>query len=146
MKTSSCKAKGRRLQKRVAFDLLQLVKNLGLVADDIVSRPMATQGGEGFSDIMLSPAARKVLPFNIECKNVEHLNVAKTFQDYKEVYQNSALTLLLVHSHNKTEPMVTMNWIDFLRLLQCVIFPNFSPSNGAVGTVTHTGGASETSA
>jgi len=97
------------------------------VADDIVSRPMATQGGEGFSDIMLSPAARKVLPFNIECKNTESINITKTFQDYKEVYQNSTFMLLLIHSRNKTEPMVTMNWTDFLKLLHCTIFQGDAP-------------------
>lgn len=62
MKVSSAKAKGRGLQQRVVAKLLAAFPHLG--EGDIRSTPMSS-GGE---DVQLSPAARAVIPHNIECK------------------------------------------------------------------------------
>lgn len=62
MKTSTAKAKGRRLQQWVRDLLLSL--HPSLEADDVRSTAMG-QSGE---DIQLSPAARRLIPFSIECK------------------------------------------------------------------------------
>jgi len=64
MKTSSCKAKGRELQKYVA-SLIQSM--FGLPEEDVVSRPMGSPG----QDIMLSAKALQSLPLSIECKNTK---------------------------------------------------------------------------
>jgi hypothetical protein len=74
MKTSSCKSKGRALQKHVAREIAE---TLDLEEDDVVSRPM----GSGGEDIMLSPAARKKFPFSVECKNT------KTFPNLEALRQ-----------------------------------------------------------
>ncbi len=63
MKTSSAKAKGRKLQKMVVEIILEV--NPFLHEDDVVSRPM----GSGGEDIMLSDHARSWVPFSFECKN-----------------------------------------------------------------------------
>lgn len=44
--------------------------------DDVRSTAMG-QGGE---DIQLSPKAREVMPYTIECKNVERLNLWKAWE------------------------------------------------------------------
>ena len=63
----SAKAKGRRLQNFVRDALRD--KYSKLEEDDIKSAIM----GVGGEDIVLSPAARKVIPYSFECKNVERL-------------------------------------------------------------------------
>ena len=43
---------------------------VSLEPDDITSRSMGAAG----TDLLLSPAAKKLIPFDHECKNVERLN------------------------------------------------------------------------
>lgn len=114
MKTSSAKAKGRRLQQQVAKCLLDTIgQYYGLEADDIKSTGMGQSG----VDVLLSPAAQKLLlKLKTECKNVEKLNVVGVFQKHYEAYKQQGLPIL-VHSRNRTEPMVTMDFADFLHLL-----------------------------
>ena len=69
MKTSSCKQKGRKLQQKVRDIILESFDNLR--EDDVRSTSM----GAGGEDVLLSPAARDVFPFSVECKNQEKLNV-----------------------------------------------------------------------
>jgi hypothetical protein len=70
LKVQSGKAKGRRLQQYVVSELL----------DDITSRSM----GAGGEDILLSPIARQTIPFSIECKNTERLDLWKALQQAEE--------------------------------------------------------------
>jgi hypothetical protein len=64
MKSQSRKAKGRELQKHCAKVIREV---LDLPDEDVVSRPMGSAG----EDIMLSKRARKLLPYDIECKNTK---------------------------------------------------------------------------
>ena len=64
----SSKAKGRRLQNLLR-DLLREKFN-HLEDDDIKAATMGLTG----EDIVLSPAARKVIRYSFECKNVEKLH------------------------------------------------------------------------
>ena len=66
MKSRSAKNKGKRLQNSVR-DLI-LEKFNQLEEDDVRSITMG-------DDILLSPAARKLFPFSVECKNQEKLNI-----------------------------------------------------------------------
>jgi len=63
--TRSRKAKGRNLQNLVVNKLLDCSQDLE--PDDIKGAIM----GEHGMDVKLSPAAFKVYPFKIECKNQE---------------------------------------------------------------------------
>ena len=117
MKTSSCKAKGRRLQQEVRDALLHIGVAFGLVEGDIESRGMGQSG----VDLVLSPAAQKVFSYDIECKNVERLNVVGVFQAHSSKYADSGHVPLLIHSRNFTEPMVTMRFMDFLKMLPAVL-------------------------
>ena len=64
MKTSSAKAKGRKLQQWFAN---LLVEKLNLDEEDIESRPMGSQG----EDIILGKQSRQIFPYSVECKNQE---------------------------------------------------------------------------
>lgn len=63
IKPSSAKAKGRRFQQWVRDLLLRI--HPSLEPDDCRSTSM----GAGGEDIQLSPAARKLIPYSIECKS-----------------------------------------------------------------------------
>ena len=109
MTPSSAKAKGRTLQQAVRKALLAAFPQLE--PDDVVSTPMGVQG----SDIQLSPAARKVLPYQIECKNKAtsqlhtYYNQAKTHGKYEP---------LVIVKKNRAEVLVAMTLDHFLELLK----------------------------
>lgn len=69
MKASSAKAKGRRFQQWVRDQILERFPELG--ADDVLSRGM----GSGGEDVILSTAARALVPISCECKNQESLSI-----------------------------------------------------------------------
>ena len=76
MKIKSAKAKGRNLQNLVRDRLRKIfvetwTKYPKLENDDIQSQTM----GMGGEDIVLSPIARKLIPYSFECKNTERLNL-----------------------------------------------------------------------
>lgn len=108
MKTSSAKAKGRRLQQHVAA---RLRASFQLPEEDVRSTSMGAQG----CDIQLSAAALARIPFAIECKNVEALNVWKAFAQARE-NARSAKPLLVI-ARNRTEPLVVLEFEEFLRWL-----------------------------
>lgn len=74
--------------------------------------------GQNGVDVILSPAAQKIFDLAVECKNVEKLNVVTTFTKHYEHYKNHSSLKILVHSRNRTEPMVTLRLEDFLGLLE----------------------------
>ena len=82
MKPQSAKQKGRKFQQWTAAKLTELLK---LREGDIRSLSMGASG----DDLLLSPAARDVLPFDFECKCVEKLGIWPTLHqawsrsDYK---------------------------------------------------------------
>ena len=68
MKTSSAKAKGRKLQQWMRN---LLIEKLDVHPEDIESRSM----GAGGEDLIMARAAREKFPLSIECKNQEKVNV-----------------------------------------------------------------------
>ena len=68
MKTSSAKAKGRRLQQWVAK---MLVEHLGADEEDLESRPMGSSG----EDIIMGKQTRQIFSYSVECKNQEKVNI-----------------------------------------------------------------------
>ncbi|MBU46188.1 MAG: hypothetical protein CMD28_02055 [Flavobacteriales bacterium] len=108
MKARSAKNKGKRLQNILRDKLVKLYPDL---KDDIGSQIMGMTG----EDIVLTPHARKKLPFSFECKNVEKLNVWKSF---KQCETNSGKsTPVLVIKRNRETPKVVMDLEEWLKLL-----------------------------
>ena len=109
MKTSSAKAKGRRLQQKVRDLLLETFTELE--PDDIRSTSMGVSG----EDLQLSPAARKLIPFAIECKNQEKLNV---WDSLKQAEENSGVyDPVLIFKRNRSKTYAVINIEKFIELI-----------------------------
>ena len=110
MKPQSAKAKGRNLQKWVRDLLLESFPQLE--EDDVRSTSM----GAGGEDLQLSPAARKLFGFSIECKNQERLNV---WDAYDQASANSGKhEPLLVMKKNRKKPLVVLDAETFVQIIK----------------------------
>ena len=107
MKTSSAKAKGRKLQQWFR-DLL--IEELNVHPEDIESRSM----GAGGEDLIMARAARKKFPYSIECKNQEAVNVWKSYEQAKE--NSGDYEPIVVLKRNNTKPLVLVDADYFVRL------------------------------
>ena len=105
----SSKAKGRRLQNLVRDKLRE--KFTSLEEDDIKSAIMGTVG----EDIVLSPAARKVIPFSFECKNVERLQFWKTVEQAEG--NSNGRTPVIVVKKNGRKPYIALPFDDWIELI-----------------------------
>lgn len=114
MKTRSAKSKGARLQKAVTLRLRELFSEI-LQEDDIVSQTMGVNG----TDVVLSPTAKNLIPYDIECKNVETL-VSATMKSAIEQAESNTLDgripLLIFKSNNQPERVI-LKLDDFLELI-----------------------------
>ena len=107
MKTSSAKAKGRKLQQWFR-DLL--IEKLNVHPEDIESRSM----GAGGEDLIMARAARKKFPYSIECKNQESVNVWNAYEQAKE--NSGDYEPIVVLKRNNTKPLVLVDADYFVRL------------------------------
>ena len=108
MKTSSAKAKGRKLQQVVRDAIL--AKYPHLEPDDVKSTSM----GAGGEDVQLSPAARRSFPYCVECKS------RKAFAGYAVLDQadtHGQYAPLAVVKANQRKPLVMIYLDDFMELL-----------------------------
>lgn len=124
MRPQSAKAKGRRLQQWVRDTLLKFAPTLQ--PDDIRSTSM----GAGGEDLLLSPAARNVYPFSIECKNQEALNIWAALEQAEEnapklalrngvgdeIAQIRPVCPLVVFKRNNSKTYVALEFEEFLWL------------------------------
>ena len=97
MKTSSAKAKGRRLQQHF---MKLLIEKLDIDPEDIESRSM----GAGGEDLIMARAARSKFPYSIECKNQESVNVWKAYEQAEE--NSGDYEPIVVLKRNNTKPLV----------------------------------------
>ena len=113
MRTSSCKAKGRRLCLKVKEELHTWAPDLQ--PDDIML-PAGSQPGR---DIHLSPAAKALYPLAIECKMQESLNIWAALKQAQTHAEGSTDVPLLCFSRNR-EPKVyvALDLQDFLKLIR----------------------------
>lgn len=96
MKTSSAKAKGRTLQNKVVEMLLKV--SLSDSENDIKPAIM----GESGIDIKLSDWAKKHIPFDIECKNQESLNIWSSLKQTEANTEKGRIPLL-IFKRNRSE-------------------------------------------
>lgn len=107
MKTSSAKAKGRRLQQKVVAALREFY---AWPESDVRSIPMGAQG----ADVWLSSTARLDFPFAIECKNVEKINIWASWTQANANAKKEDLAPMLVFSRNNEETLVVLRLNDLL--------------------------------
>lgn len=107
MKPQSSKAKGRLLQQWVRDKILDLFPVLE--PDDVKSTGMGQKG----EDVQLSPAARKLFPYSVECKNRTTVSV---YAWYKQAKANAprGTEPILVIKQNRDKPLVILDADYFL--------------------------------
>ena len=109
MKTSSAKAKGRRLQQKF---MELLIEKLDIDPEDIESRSM----GAGGEDLIMSRAARHKFPYSVECKNQEKLNIWAAWDQAngnRGIYEP-----LVVIKKKGIRPLVVLDAENFLDMIK----------------------------
>ena len=109
MKPRSAKNKGKRLQNKVR-DLI-LEKFNTLEEDDVRSITMGDSG----EDILLSPAARRLFPFSVECKNQEKINIWEAL-DQAEGNSGNHIPLV-IFKRNRSKTYAVLEFEELLQLL-----------------------------
>ena len=109
MKPRSAKNKGKRLQNKVRDIILE--KFDSLEPDDVRSITMGDSG----EDILLSPAARRLFPFSVECKAQESLSIWSALE---QAESNAGKHIpLLVFKRNRSKTYVTIELEEFIKLI-----------------------------
>tara|TARA_R110002012_G_scaffold154312_3_gene314568 strand:- start:17785 stop:18225 length:441 start_codon:yes stop_codon:yes gene_type:complete len=117
MNPRTSKAKGRRLQNwvrdklRYAF-ITAWSKIPKLEEEDIKSQTMGMPG----EDIILTPAAKRIIPYSFECKNVEKLNVWSAIEQ-AETNCPSKCTPVTVIKRNRSKVYAIMQFDDWMKLI-----------------------------
>jgi hypothetical protein len=123
MKCQSAKAKGRRLQQKVAADIVRVFDELS--EDDVRSVSMGCNG----EDVLLSPLARTKVPFSIECKNTERLSIWNAIEQCKK--NADGHPPLVVFKKNHSDMYAAVPWDALLSLLSAQYNnTNVNPSSG----------------
>lgn len=116
MKTRSAKNKGQRLQKQVVSSLRnKFCLDLNEETDfdgDISARQM---GGSGV-DIILSPHAKTLIPFDIECKNTEKTSVWNWILQAEENTKKGRIPLV-VFKRNRSKTYAIIEFDKLIGLL-----------------------------
>lgn len=108
MTPSSAKNKGRRFQQYVRDILLKEFPQLE--RDDVKSTSMGSQG----EDVQLSPAARKLIPYNIECKSKAKSQI-HTY--YEQAKQHGEYEPLVVVKKDRSIPLAIVSLEHFIQLI-----------------------------
>lgn len=108
MKTSSAKAKGRKLQQWVQKEILNLFPSL---SDEDVRSTAMGQSGE---DIQLSPAARKLFPYSVECKARANIAVYSWFRQAEEAAPEGATPMVVIRANHK-KPLIILDAEAFFK-------------------------------
>jgi hypothetical protein len=109
---SSRKAKGRSLQNFIRDNIMSTFSELEF--GDVKTSIM----GESGIDIKLSPHARRIFPYGVECKNTEKINVWASINQCEENAAKEKLIPLLVIKRNRTDPHIILKWDDFIKLIK----------------------------
>lgn len=100
MKPSSAKQKGRLGQQWIVKKLMEYAPELE--EGDIVSTSMGAPG----EDVKLSPAARKIYPWQIESKNLAKIAV---YDYYRQAASHGPHEPVVVIKQNLAKPLVVVD-------------------------------------
>tara|TARA_R100001530_G_scaffold124933_1_gene93285 strand:- start:322 stop:666 length:345 start_codon:yes stop_codon:yes gene_type:complete len=110
MSAKSAKAKGRRLQNLLR-DLLRDAFP-SLEEDDIKSQTMGMCG----EDIVLSPAAKRLIQYSFECKNKERLDLWKSLEQAEENSEDRSPVLVIKRNRSKVYAVLELDrFIDIVK-------------------------------
>jgi len=110
IKTSSAKAKGRKLQQWTVNKILARCPQLE--PDDCKSNPMGAHG----EDCLMSPAARSLLGITVECKARKSLAV---YSYYSQASANApkGMEPVVIIKADRKEPLAVVDAAYFIKLL-----------------------------
>lgn len=106
----SAKAKGRNLQKSVVQGLLDRFASLTL--DDVRSCSMGSNG----ADVIMSTAAKQLIPYEIECK-AKAAGFTALYDALEQAGGHGDLTPVAVVKQDRKQPLVVMTmeaWLDLI--------------------------------
>ena len=117
MKPKSAKAKGRNLQNLVRDKLRKIfveewTKVPRLDPDDIKSQTM----GMGGEDIVLSPLAKKLIPYSFECKNTERLNLWDAIKQCEDNCEDRDPVVVIKRNRSKVYAVIEFD--KFIKLIR----------------------------
>ena len=112
IKVSSAKAKGRRLQQWVRNYLHSNLK--GIEKDDVTSTP----GGVNGPDIGLSPLARKLFPWTVECKSRSSFSIYEALEQAERNLIKNTKPIAILKGDRK-QPLALLYAEDLLEILTC---------------------------
>jgi hypothetical protein len=107
----SRKSKGKKLQNTVRECILESFQQLE--SDDVVSTVMGDSG----TDIKLSPAARKLFPYSVECKCQEKLNVWAALEQAEKNTKDGTHPILFF-KRNRSKMYVSLSAEHFFELIK----------------------------
>lgn len=105
------KAKGREFQNFIRKKLLELFPQL---EEDDIKCALMSEGGE---DIKLSPAARKLIPYSIEAKRQEKLNIWASLEQAEKNAKEWTYPVLFF-KRNRSKTYVALDIDHFFALLK----------------------------
>ena len=109
MKPQSAKAKGRTFQQQIRDLILKEFPQLE--KDDVRSTSM----GNGGEDIQLSPAARKVFPYQIECKSKARSATHTIYNQAKDHGKHEPLGIIKM---NRDIPLAIISLSHLMELIK----------------------------
>jgi len=109
--TASRKAKGRNLQNKVREMLLEAFP---LLQDGDVKTALM---GETGSDIKFSPCAKQQIPYIIECKNQERINIWEYIGQAEDNAKKEMGVPLVVFKRNRSKIYAIIEFSELLRVL-----------------------------
>jgi hypothetical protein len=112
MKTRSAKNKGKRLQLEVRNFLREKFKNE--LEDGDIETTIASEGGV---DIKLSPLAKKKIPFDVECKNQEKINIWSCIKQAEDNSKDEKRIPMVVFRRNNAKTYCVMEFQKLIELL-----------------------------
>lgn len=112
MKTSSAKAKGRRLQQHVMNRISELIGIPCGQDEMIASREMGQSG----TDIRLIGKAKRLFPFSVECKNQENWSV-HTWIEQAKANETAKEPWLIFAKRNRGDVVVIMDENVFFEII-----------------------------
>ena len=117
IKVSSAKAKGKRLQQWVRNYLHSNLK--GIEKDDVTSTP----GGVNGPDIGLSPRARKLFPWTVECKSRSSFSIYEALEQAERNLIKNTKPIAILKGDRK-QPLALLYAEDLLEILTCSMTKN----------------------
>ena len=118
MSGKSSRTKGHNFERQVAIDLRDIYPD--------ARRGLQYQDGTGCADVVNTP-------FHVECKVGKKPNIRAALKQAKNDCQDSSKVPIAVVKDDRKEPMVTLDWVQFLEIIKfanygfCVLMSKEQP-------------------